>query len=177
MKPPLAAAIVTAAIGLGAFWAIGMRPASAILALGEPMPAFSLAEVEGIDRPGFASDALVGAVTVVNLFASWCGPCRQEHPLLLDLGQRAGIRLVGINVQDLPENAVQFLDELGNPYAAVGSDANGELSDRLGIVGLPHSYVLDAAGRLILSYPGPLTQAIVSREILSAENRGRWPPE
>jgi len=90
----------------------------------KPAPEFTLPAIEGLDRPGFDTAALKGEVTLVNVFASWCIPCRDEHPVLTKLKAETGIRLFGINQKDAPENARAFLEELGNPYDAAGADAN-----------------------------------------------------
>jgi cytochrome c biogenesis protein CcmG/thiol:disulfide interchange protein DsbE len=157
---------VAAAFGLAVIAGLGLAMAmwpadDSPLTVGSVFPAVALPPVEGVDRPGFSTDMLAGRVSVINLFASWCGPCRQEHPLLTELKRETGALVFGINVQDLPENAARFLADLGNPYDGVGSDPNRALWGELGIVGIPHTLVVDASGRLLISHPGPLTDKAI----------------
>jgi cytochrome c biogenesis protein CcmG/thiol:disulfide interchange protein DsbE len=91
----------------------------------KPAPQFTLPAVEGTGVPGFDTAALAGEVTVVNVFASWCIPCRDEHPVLSVLKQKSGVALYGMNEKDTPANAKAFLDELGNPFDAIGADSDG----------------------------------------------------
>ncbi len=111
-------------------------------------PSSRCAAVAGIGVTGLRyAGAVEGEVTVVNVFASWCIPCRDEHPLLEALKQQTGVRLFGINQKDAPENAVAFLTELGNPYDAIGADANGRASIDWGVYGVPETFVVNADGR------------------------------
>lgn len=139
----------------------------------KPAPDFTLAPVAGLDSPGFDNAALGGEVTVVNVFASWCIPCRDEHPLLVDLKERTGVRLFGINQKDAPENARAFLDELGNPYDAIGADANGRVSIDWGVYGVPETFVVDAAGIIRFKHVGPLSPATLANEVIPAIEAAR----
>jgi cytochrome c biogenesis protein CcmG/thiol:disulfide interchange protein DsbE len=94
---------------------------------------------------------------VVNVFASWCAPCRDEHPLLMDLAKDRGIRLVGINQKDNPENARRFLGRFGNPFAAVGADPDGRASIELGVYGVPETFIVGPDGTVRHKHIGPLT--------------------
>ncbi len=131
-------------------------------------PAFELPPLEGTGQPGFDTAALRGEVTVVNVFASWCIPCRDEHPLLVTLKERSGVRLFGINQKDAPGNARAFLDELGNPYDAIGVDANGRVSIDWGVYGVPETFVVDAAGVITFKHVGPINPRTLETEILPA---------
>ena len=139
----------------------------------KPAPAFALAPVEGLGVPGFDNAALAGEVTVVNVFASWCVPCRDEHPLLTALKQQTGVRLFGINQKDAPENARAFLNELGNPYDAVGADANGRVSIDWGVYGVPETFVVDADGIIAFKHVGPISPATLRSEIIPAIEKAR----
>jgi len=97
-------------------------------------------------------------ITLVNIFASWCGPCRQEHPLLAGLARDSRIRLVGINYKDKPENARRFLDNLGNPYAAVGVDTKGRTGIDWGVYGVPETFVVGYDGIIRYKFIGPITE-------------------
>lgn len=134
----------------------------------KPAPAFALAAVPELGVPGFDTATLMGEVTVVNVFASWCIPCRDEHPLLVALKDVTGVRLFGINHNDAPENARAFLAELGNPYDAVGADRDRRVSIDWGVYGVPETFVVDAEGIITFKHVGPLTPQAVETELLPA---------
>lgn len=134
----------------------------------KPAPEFSLPAVEGLAVPGFATADLKGQVSVVNVFASWCIPCRAEHPIITALKARTGVRLFGINYKDAPENAKAWLEELGNPYDAIGADANGRVSIDWGVYGIPETFVVDANGVIVFKFVGPMTQQNVEDDVLPA---------
>lgn len=106
---------------------------------------------------GFSTGDLMGKVSVVNVFASWCVPCRQEHPFLEELAKVDGIQLIGINYKDKPENARRFLGSLGNPYERVGADEKGRASIDWGVYGVPETYIVDTEGTIRYKFIGPLT--------------------
>jgi len=141
----------------------GRNPAELPSALiNKPVPVFSLAPLEGLMAdgkpvPGFSNADLKGRVTIVNVFASWCAPCRLEHPLLVELAKDPSIRLVGINQKDNPDNARRFLGALGNPYAAVGVDPNGRASIDWGVYGVPETFIVGPDGMIRHKHIGPLT--------------------
>jgi cytochrome c biogenesis protein CcmG/thiol:disulfide interchange protein DsbE len=136
-------------------------------------PQFVLEPVPGIDVPGFNAAALIGEVSVVNVFASWCIPCRDEHPLLVALKEETGVRLLGINQKDSPENARSFLAELGNPYDAIGADSNGRVSIDWGVYGVPETFVVDARGIIRFKHIGPISLQSLRDEVLPAIERAR----
>jgi cytochrome c biogenesis protein CcmG/thiol:disulfide interchange protein DsbE len=161
---------------IAALFLIGLygRPPSTIPSalIGKPAPAFALpaiAELQASDGkpvPGLALADLKGrGVTVVNVFASWCVPCRDEHPQLLALS-RSGVRLVGINYKDDPENARRFLGSLGNPYSAVGSDASGRTAVEWGVYGVPESFVVDSEGIIRFKQIGPISPEQLASVVL-----------
>lgn len=129
--------------------------------IGRAAPALDLAPLEGLSRdgalvPGLTSAGLKGEVTVLNVFASWCVPCRDEHPFLVQLSQMKGFRLVGLNYKDDAENARRFLGRFGNPYAAVGVDPNGRTAIDWGVYGVPETFVVSRDGRIVYKYIGPI---------------------
>ena len=159
-------------IGLTVLFAVqltsGRNPAELpSVLINKPVPVFSLAPLEGLNAggkpvPGFSNEDLKGRVTVVNVWASWCAPCRQEHPLLVDLAKDPSIRVVGINQKDKPENARRFLGALGNPYAAVGVDPNGRASIDWGVYGVPETFIVGPDGTIRHKHIGPLTPENIS---------------
>lgn len=134
----------------------------------KPVPQFTLAPVEGLDSPGFSAADLTGAPTLVNVFASWCVPCRDEHPLLEKIKAETGIRLFGINHSDAPENARAFLAELGNPYDAVGADRDRRVSIDWGVYGVPETFLVNAVGVIVFKHVGPLTPETIASQLLPA---------
>ena len=139
----------------------------------KPAPTFAMEAVPELGVPGFDTESLKGDVTVVNVFASWCIPCRDEHPLLVDLKEVTGVRLFGINQADAPENARAFLAELGNPYDAVGADRDRRVSIDWGVYGVPETFVVDARGIITFKHVGPLTPDTVKTELLPAIEKAR----
>lgn len=133
-----------------------------------PVPQFSLEAVPDLGVPGFDADTLSGEVTLVNVFASWCLPCRDEHPLLEAVKARTGVRLFGINHSDAPENARAFLAELGNPYDAVGADRDRRVSIDWGVYGVPETFIVNAQGIITYKHVGPLTEEAVATSLLPA---------
>jgi cytochrome c biogenesis protein CcmG/thiol:disulfide interchange protein DsbE len=104
---------------------------------------------------------------VINFFASWCTPCRAEHPVLMDM-QAQGITIIGINYKDKPEAARAFIEELGNPFTDIGQDQNGRTGIDYGITGVPETFVIGADGKVLASWASPLDQRIVQDRILPA---------
>ena len=129
-----------------------------------PAPRFALPPLAG-DGKGFSSADLEGRVSLVNIFASWCGPCRTEHPVLNALAKSGRVAIYGINYKDKPEAARTWLAELGDPYAGIGVD-DGRVGIEWGVYGVPETFVVDRAGRIRYKHVGPLTQAAVERTIL-----------
>lgn len=133
--------------------------------IGRAAPSFALTRLEGGEL--LTSDAMAGRPYVINLFASWCTPCRAEHPQLTAL-EAAGVEIVGVAYKDRPENSQRFLDELGNPFSVVAMDPVGRFGLELGVAGVPETFVIDAEGRIAAVHRGPLTADIVNAEILPA---------
>ena len=122
--------------------------------IGKPAPEFDLPPIEGMDG-GLKTADLQGRVAMVNVFASWCPPCRQEHPLLMRLA-RAGVPIYGINIKDKPKDARAFLRRLGNPYRRIGADLSGRVSIDWGVYGYPETFILDRTGRVRYKHVGPI---------------------
>ncbi|TPI71084.1 DsbE family thiol:disulfide interchange protein [Mesorhizobium sp. B2-8-9] len=125
--------------------------------IGLPAPQTDLPPLEGTSLPGLESKDFAGKVTLVNVFASWCAPCREEHPVLLGLSQDKRFTLAALNYKDQPENARRFLGDLGNPYRAIGVDPAGRAAIDWGVYGVPETFVIGKDGRIAYKHVGPLT--------------------
>jgi cytochrome c biogenesis protein CcmG/thiol:disulfide interchange protein DsbE len=133
--------------------------------IGHPAPATSMPPVTGLltrdgkQLPGIDATDFEGAVTLVNVWASWCIPCHDEAPLLNTLSDDKRIRLVGINYKDQPDNARRFLGRYGNPFAAAGADQNGRASMEWGVYGVPETFLVGRDGTIAYKLVGPITEA------------------
>ncbi|TGP22021.1 MULTISPECIES: DsbE family thiol:disulfide interchange protein [unclassified Mesorhizobium] len=125
--------------------------------IGQPAPQTKLPPLEGLSLPGLDPKSFAGKVTLVNVFGSWCLPCREEHPVLLGLSQDRRFTLAGLNYKDQPENARRFLGDLGNPYQAIGVDPAGRAAIDWGVYGVPETFVVGKDGRIAYKHVGPLT--------------------
>jgi cytochrome c biogenesis protein CcmG/thiol:disulfide interchange protein DsbE len=133
----------------------------------KPVPEFDLLTIQGMDDPGLAAADLRGqGVTLVNFFASWCIPCRAEHPVLERMVRDRGVRLVGINYKDKPGDARSWLAELGNPFARIGADESGRVAIDWGVYGVPETFIVDDAGRIRYRHLGPLTPDAVEEIVM-----------
>jgi cytochrome c biogenesis protein CcmG, thiol:disulfide interchange protein DsbE len=145
--------------------------------IGKPAPQTSLDGIEGLLRdgkpvPGLSPETLKGHITLVNVWASWCDPCRDEAPLLMQLAEN-GVRLVGINQRDKAENARRFLGRYGNPFVAIGTDANARASIEWGVYGVPETFVVDREGKIVFKLVGGLTPENYERQIKPALERAK----
>ena len=130
--------------------------------IGQPAPKTTLPPVAGLDRngepvPGIDPARFKGAVTLMNVWASWCVPCHDEAPLLVELAHDTRLRVIGINYKDDPENARRFLGRYGDPFAAVGADKNGRAAIEWGVYGVPETFVIGRDGRIAYKLVGPIT--------------------
>lgn len=133
----------------------------------KPAPAFELPPLYD-GAPGFSTaDLKAPGVKLVNIWASWCVPCRAEHPMLEALADR-GVTIHGINYKDEPEKARAFLDELGNPYALIGADRKGRAGIEWGAYGVPETFVIDGEGRVVYKHIGPIQGSDLETKILPA---------
>jgi cytochrome c biogenesis protein CcmG, thiol:disulfide interchange protein DsbE len=130
--------------------------------IGRPAPVTDLPPLPGAERdgkpiPGVSNATFQGAVTLVNVWASWCVPCRDEVPFLEQLSKDKRVQLVGINYKDSPEDARRFLNRFGNPFIANGRDASGRTSIDWGVYGVPETYLIGRDGRIAYKLVGPVT--------------------
>ena len=146
---------------LGVAFAVGLSRDPKVIPsalLDRPVPQFELPALIP-DKAGLASQDLKGEVTVVNVFASWCIPCRAEHPLWMRLAEDGAIKLVGINYKDRREDALAWLDDLGDPYSSIGRDAEGRAGIDWGVYGVPETFIIDAGGSIRYKHVGPVMDA------------------
>jgi len=136
--------------------------------IGTKAPALALPPLEGSNVPALTDAAITGKLTLVNVFASWCVPCRQEHPMLKELSKDKRLNIVGINYKDKADNAVRFLGELGNPYAAIGLDPNGRAAIDWGVYGIPETYLVGPDGTILYKKVGPIDVTTYERELIPA---------
>ena len=156
--------IVFAAVGIGLAVGLTRDPGTLPSALlDRPVPAFELPALEGGD--GLSSADLKGRVSLVNVFASWCVPCRVEHPVLMRLAEE-GVPIFGINYTDPADRAQAWLGELGNPFEKIGADRNGRVGIEWGVYGVPETFVVDAEGRIRHRHVGPIQARDLERTLL-----------
>ena len=138
--------------------------------IGRAVPEFDLPPIEGRDD-GLSSADLQGEVSIVNVWASWCVPCRVEMPLLVELAAQGTVPIHGINYKDAPDAALAFLDETGDPYTRIGADRSGRTSIDWGVYGLPETFVIDARGRIAYKHVGPFDRLSLEQDILPVVRR------
>lgn len=119
------------------------------------------AQTGGFDPAQFAGEAFI-----VNVWASWCAPCRQEHPLLMEMAQAHDVPIAGINYKDTSANALRFLGSLGNPYSVVGVDNSGRTAIEWGVYGVPETFIIAPDGSIAWKHAGPLTAKIVEEQMM-----------
>lgn len=149
--------------------------------IGRPVPEFALAKLEGVAQPAFATaDLKAGKVSIVNIFASWCGPCRDEHPQLMRLAadpklKAAGLQIIGLNYKDQNANARRFLEQLGNPYTHIGVDAAGRASIDWGVYGVPETFIVKSDGTIAYKFIGPISAQALEKIVIPQIERAMRP--
>jgi len=166
-------------IALAVLFAFGLNPHRDIHALpspliGKPAPLFKLTDVE--DPARIVSNAdLKGQVYVLNVWGTWCVACRQEHEALLAISQQHVVPIIGLDYMDERPKAKQWLDQLGNPYAAVAFDTDGRTAIDWGVYGAPETFLVDGSGRVLFKFISPMTAEVWEQEFLpriAAAHRG-----
>ena len=173
--------IIFAGLALMFFYALQTGDPSRLPSalIGKPVPQFSLEPLPGLldnGRPvsGFSNaDLARGEVSVVNFWASWCVPCVQEHPVLVEMVRRTGVDLYGINYKDQATAARRFLGHYGNPYRAVGVDGNGRTAIEWGVYGMPETFIVDGNGRIVYKHVGPISVDALEAKIIPAIEAAR----
>ncbi len=138
----------------------------------KPVPEFALPPVKGRTL-GLSSTDLVGEVSLVNVFASWCVACREEHPLFMQLKAESVVPIHGLNYKDHPDNAARWLNTLGDPYTRTGADRDGRVSIDWGVYGVPETFVISKDGRIAHKHIGPLTPEAFANTVLPLIKRLR----
>ena len=133
--------------------------------IGKPVPEFTLPAVEG-RMLGLSTADLRGEVSLLNVFASWCAECRREHPLFMRMQAENTVPIHGLNYKDKPEDAANWLDGLGDPYTRTGADLNGRVGIDLGVYGVPETFVIEKAGRIVHKHIGALDREALEKTIL-----------
>jgi cytochrome c biogenesis protein CcmG/thiol:disulfide interchange protein DsbE len=142
--------------------------------IGKPVPATQFPALQGLTDagrpvPGFNStDLAQGNVSVVNFWASWCVPCADEHPLLVELKERTGVALYGVNYKDQPAAARRFLGRYGNPFKAAGTDDTGRGAIEWGVYGMPETFIFNGKGEIVFKHVGPISPRSLNDKLIPA---------
>lgn len=159
--PPL----IFAALAGVFVWGMSREDAGQLATAFQNKPA-PVAQVEplGPDAPFTDAALRSGSIKLVNFWASWCAPCRDEHPILMSL-QAEGVPIYGVNWKDQRSNAMAFLSDMGNPFTSVGQDPKNQMGLNWGVAGVPETFVLDSTGKVLMRHTGPLTTEFVKEKI------------
>jgi cytochrome c biogenesis protein CcmG/thiol:disulfide interchange protein DsbE len=133
--------------------------------LNQPVPSFSASSLKNRDE-NITTNDLKGKITLLNVWATWCGMCRIEHPILIDLARNYPIQVYGLNYKDQATAATKFLNEQGNPYQKIIFDPQGKIAMQFGVYGTPETYLIDSKGIIRYRYVGPMTLEIVEKDLL-----------
>ncbi|MBB2792997.1 DsbE family thiol:disulfide interchange protein [Rhizobium phaseoli] len=144
--------------------------------IGTKAPALNLPPLDGANLPALTDAAITGKLTLVNVFASWCIPCRDEHPILKELAKDGRLNIVAINYKDKNDNALRFLGELGNPYRAIGVDPNGKAAIDWGVYGIPESYLVAPDGTILYKRVGPFDDISLKEGLFPAMEKALAKP-
>jgi cytochrome c biogenesis protein CcmG, thiol:disulfide interchange protein DsbE len=158
--------LVLALLGFGIWWSQNhdLREVPSPL-IGKPAPAFSLPTLEDPERRVTNLD-LAGEPYLLNVFASWCFACREEHSILMSDGKQLGVKLVGFNYKDAPADAKRWLVQFGNPYDLIIADLPGDVAIDFGVTGAPESFLVDAQGIVRYKYISPITPEVIATQLL-----------
>ncbi|MDE2447248.1 MAG: DsbE family thiol:disulfide interchange protein [Alphaproteobacteria bacterium] len=161
--------------GLAGVFALGLRSDPKLIPsplIGLKVPKFDLPPVKG-KTLGLSSTNLLGEVSLVNVFASWCVACRAEHPIFMRLSQDKSVPLHGINYKDAPDDAAKWLDTMGDPYTRTGADLDGRVAIDWGVYGVPETFVVGADGTIAYKHIGAVTGEVMSNTLLPLVERLR----
>ncbi len=158
-------------MALGGFFAVGLTKDPHVIPsalIDKPVPTFELPPIEGYTakQVGLAAEDLKGQVSVINIFASWCVPCRAEHPNINRLAEMNLVPVYGLNYKDEPKAAVAWLNDLGDSYMAIGADREGRTGIDFGVYGVPETFIIDQQGHIRFKKVGPIVGDALETEIL-----------
>jgi cytochrome c biogenesis protein CcmG, thiol:disulfide interchange protein DsbE len=160
---PLAAFV---ALVLALAWGLTRNPSTIPSALiGKPAPQFSLPPVKGRTL-GLSNEGLRGEVSLINVFASWCVACREEHPVLMQMKADGVAPIHGLNYKDQPNDAARWLDSMGDPYTRTGADISGRVAIDWGVYGVPETFVITKDGRIAYKHIGAVTRSVLEEKLL-----------
>lgn len=168
MRNLLYAAPIVLMAGLGVVFYIGLSKDPKLLPsalIGEPAPQFELPALL-VDDDDVSSASIEGKVVLINFFASWCGPCRIEHPLLMSIADAGEVPLYGINYKDAEVDAKRWLANFGDPFLEIGADLDGRTGIDWGVYGLPETFLLNRQGQIVYKHVGPLSPEVFTTEIM-----------
>lgn len=168
MRNLLYAAPIVLMAGLGVVFYIGLSKDPKLLPsalIGEPAPQFELPALL-VDDDEVSSASIEGKVVLINFFASWCGPCRIEHPLLMSIADAGEVPLYGINYKDAEVDAKRWLANFGDPFSEIGVDLDGRTGIDWGVYGLPETFLLNRQGQIVYKHVGPLSPEVFTTEIM-----------
>ena len=133
--------------------------------IGKAAPAFQLPQLHAPER-NFAPGDMRGRVWILNVWASWCVSCREEHPLLVDLARTKTVHILGLNYKDPRSDALRWLQKFGDPYELSVADVEGRVGIDYGVYGVPETYVIDKVGTIRYKHIGPITGDVLEKKIL-----------
>jgi len=158
--------LVLALLGFGIWWSQYHDPREVPSPLiDKPAPTFALPVFDDPPKT-FGTKELAGEPYLLNVFASWCFACRDEHPILMREGKRLGVKLVGFNYKDEPADAKRWLAQFGNPYDIIVADVSGDVAIDFGVTGAPETFLVDAHGVIRYKYISPITPEVIATELL-----------
>ncbi len=150
-------------LGVGLFLNPHLIPSPLI---GRPVPEFNLPPVKGRELGLSSADFKTGEVSILNVFASWCTACLEEHPFMMSLSESGLVQFYGLNYKDSPDAASEWLDKYGDPYMRTGADINGRVAIDWGVYGVPETFIVDQQGIIAYKYIGAINQKVLDEEIL-----------
>ena len=133
--------------------------------IGKPAPEFTLSQLKDSNKK-FSPEDLKGKVWLLNVWASWCTTCREEHPLLVAFSKQKIVPLIGLNYKDKAPEALEWLNRMGDPYDLSVADVKGNVGIDYGVYGVPETFLIDQSGKIVLKHTGPITDAVMNEKIL-----------